>query len=232
MSHPHLEARRGRFLCDAGLYLRADELGAAGALRGLAPRAPSPPSPTATTRACPAGAATASVGSARHSGARRPRTRGASAARGGSAPAAPASRSCASPTSRAPAGMGVTQLGSAVMDTRCSACPPDFFSNETSATQTCRPHTRCDRDGRLTTANGTATRDSECGARTLDPARDDERPGAVEVGHMHWIVPLSVAIFFTVIFACCFDCYKRKEPNNRFQANVIQVGNGNTVVHG
>ncbi|XP_061424074.1 tumor necrosis factor receptor superfamily member 5-like isoform X2 [Lethenteron reissneri] len=190
MSHPHLEARGGRFLCDA--------------VRGFR-----------EAQRCRADADTR-----------------CECREGRFCPSSPCQQELCEPHFACPAGTGVTQLGSAVMDTRCSACPPDFFSNETSATQTCRPHTRCDRDGRLTIANGTATRDSECGDRSLDPAREDERPGAVEVGHMHWIVPLSVAIFFTVIFACCFDCYKRKEPNNRFQANVIQVGNGNTVVHG
>ncbi|XP_032824278.1 tumor necrosis factor receptor superfamily member 5-like [Petromyzon marinus] len=235
MSHPHLEARGRRFLCDAGLYLRADELGAAG-----------------RCEPCPAGTFTAFANT--HSTClpcrRCDSVRGFREAQrctadadtececqeGRFCPSSPCQEELCVLHFACPAGMGVTSLGSAVLDTKCFACPPDSFSNETSATQTCRPHTRCDRDGRLTIANGTSTRDSECGARTLAPAKEDEPPGAVKVGHIHWIVPLSVAIFITVFFACCFDYYKRRESrhiesNNYFQANVIQVGDCNMVVH-
>ncbi|XP_069804039.1 tumor necrosis factor receptor superfamily member 1B-like isoform X2 [Dendropsophus ebraccatus] len=73
--------------------------------------------------------------------------------------------SCArcNPLRQCPPGQGVKQKGSPNKDTVCEACPSWTFSNVTSATEACKPHTDCNKLHRLTTRWGNATNDAQCG---------------------------------------------------------------------
>lgn len=60
-------------------------------------------------------------------------------------------------------GFGVTRKANKVDDTRCEPCPPEFFSNETSLTEPCRPWTRCEKQNQVETVPGSSVSDVTCG---------------------------------------------------------------------
>ncbi|KAM3922960.1 uncharacterized protein RB166_012035 [Leptodactylus fuscus] len=62
-----------------------------------------------------------------------------------------------------PPGQGVKQKGSPTNDTKCEMCPSGTFSNLSSDTETCKPHTDCNALNRVTTRRGSVTEDALCG---------------------------------------------------------------------
>ncbi|XP_029447794.1 tumor necrosis factor receptor superfamily member 11B isoform X2 [Rhinatrema bivittatum] len=63
---------------------------------------------------------------------------------------------------KCPLGFGVVQPGTPDSDTICRRCSKGFFSNETSATAACQPHTNCNALGLKMAVKGNATHDSVC----------------------------------------------------------------------
>ncbi|XP_066546759.1 tumor necrosis factor receptor superfamily member 8 [Amia ocellicauda] len=61
-----------------------------------------------------------------------------------------------------PPGQGAVRQGNATQDTQCKSCPAGTFSNISSASQPCLPHTDCAALGRTVLVNGSLTRDSVC----------------------------------------------------------------------
>ncbi|KAM9409874.1 tumor necrosis factor receptor superfamily member 1B [Pholidichthys leucotaenia] len=57
-------------------------------------------------------------------------------------------------------GYGVSQPGTANSDAKCLPCPNGTFSNTTSSTDRCRPHTNC--NGRIVLKEGDNISDTEC----------------------------------------------------------------------
>ncbi|XP_078508041.1 tumor necrosis factor receptor superfamily member 5 [Lissotriton helveticus] len=60
-------------------------------------------------------------------------------------------------------GYGVTRKANKVDDTRCEPCPTEYFSNETSLTEPCRPWTRCEKQNQVVMVPGSAFSDVTCG---------------------------------------------------------------------
>ncbi|XP_048205496.1 tumor necrosis factor receptor superfamily member 5 [Perognathus longimembris pacificus] len=73
-----------------------------------------------------------------------------------------ACESCALHTLCGP-GFGVKQIATEMDDTVCEPCPAGFFSNDSSASEVCRPWTSCDARDLVTLQQGTKQSDVICG---------------------------------------------------------------------
>uniref|UniRef100_G1SPC6 Tumor necrosis factor receptor superfamily member 5 n=2 Tax=Oryctolagus cuniculus TaxID=9986 RepID=G1SPC6_RABIT len=72
--------------------------------------------------------------------------------------------SCA-PHSSCPVGFGVRQKATEVSDTICEPCPDGFFSNVSSAVESCHPWTSCATHNLVELQAGTNKTDVRCGAQ-------------------------------------------------------------------
>uniref|UniRef100_A0A8C5IM81 TNF receptor superfamily member 8 n=1 Tax=Junco hyemalis TaxID=40217 RepID=A0A8C5IM81_JUNHY len=59
-------------------------------------------------------------------------------------------------------GFGVKIRGTATNDVTCEECPPGTFSDQSSSTDTCKPHTNCAKLNKVTLRKGNATHDQVC----------------------------------------------------------------------
>ncbi|XP_041036061.1 tumor necrosis factor receptor superfamily member 3-like [Carcharodon carcharias] len=73
------------------------------------------------------------------------------------------------PHSPCPPGQGVKMPGNYSANTVCAVCTEGTFSNVTSDTQRCQPHTDCSARGGFTAKHGNSTTDTECQTRLNGP---------------------------------------------------------------
>ncbi|XP_039553519.1 tumor necrosis factor receptor superfamily member 8 isoform X1 [Passer montanus] len=59
-------------------------------------------------------------------------------------------------------GFGVKIRGTAKNDVTCEECPPGTFSDQSSSTDVCKPHTNCAKLNKVTLRKGNATHDQVC----------------------------------------------------------------------
>ncbi|XP_058674876.1 tumor necrosis factor receptor superfamily member 8 [Ammospiza caudacuta] len=59
-------------------------------------------------------------------------------------------------------GFGVKIRGTATNDVTCEECPPGTFSDQSSSTDICKPHTNCAKLNKVTLRKGNATHDQVC----------------------------------------------------------------------
>ncbi|KAM3659560.1 tumor necrosis factor receptor superfamily member 8 [Ammospiza maritima maritima] len=59
-------------------------------------------------------------------------------------------------------GFGVKIRGTATNDVTCEECPPGTFSDQSSSTDICKPHTSCAKLNKVTLRKGNATHDQVC----------------------------------------------------------------------
>ncbi|XP_062843247.1 tumor necrosis factor receptor superfamily member 1B [Trichomycterus rosablanca] len=69
-----------------------------------------------------------------------------------------------------PAGKGAKSPGKPDSDIQCDFCPEGTFSNESSSLP-CKPHTRCDLQGKSVLQSGTSTKDTICGPSVIITTR-------------------------------------------------------------
>ncbi|CAN8198588.1 unnamed protein product [Coccothraustes coccothraustes] len=59
-------------------------------------------------------------------------------------------------------GFGVKTRGTSTNDVTCEECPPGTFSDQSSSTDICKPHTNCAKLNKVTLRKGNATHDQVC----------------------------------------------------------------------
>ncbi|NWZ23118.1 TNR8 factor, partial [Asarcornis scutulata] len=59
-------------------------------------------------------------------------------------------------------GFGVKVRGTSTTDVACEECPPGTFSDQTSSTDICKPHTDCAKLNKVAQSKGNATHDEVC----------------------------------------------------------------------
>ncbi|KAL9825250.1 tumor necrosis factor receptor superfamily member 8-like isoform 2-T2 [Geothlypis trichas] len=59
-------------------------------------------------------------------------------------------------------GFGVKIRGTSTSDVTCEECPPGTFSDQSSSTDICKPHTNCAKLNKVTLRKGNATHDQVC----------------------------------------------------------------------
>ncbi|KFP31763.1 Tumor necrosis factor receptor superfamily member 8, partial [Colius striatus] len=59
-------------------------------------------------------------------------------------------------------GFGVKVRGTSTNDVMCEECPPGTFSDQSSSTETCKPHTNCAEFNKVPLRKGNATHDQVC----------------------------------------------------------------------
>uniref|UniRef100_UPI00358E512B uncharacterized protein isoform X2 n=1 Tax=Myxine glutinosa TaxID=7769 RepID=UPI00358E512B len=121
------------------------------------------------------------------------------------------------PHTTCPVGKGVKQKGTSLKDTTCEICPENFFSNVTSAADTCVRHTSCEDLGLSTMENGTRETNSHCGQASRSSGNDTDPtdPPIMTEQNMSgvtivWLSPIFLisAIVFAVPLLI-FYVYKR-----------------------
>ncbi|XP_059816046.1 tumor necrosis factor receptor superfamily member 3-like [Hypanus sabinus] len=114
------------------------------------------------------------------------------------------------PHAACPPGQGVIHPGDHLSDTRCGKCLPGTFSNRTSTTERCVPHTNCSALRRLQRMAGNGTSDSVCGEKDGDVARREssQQPGGVRPrtdgteSTPDWVLIMLLLVALLAVTAC------------------------------
>ncbi|XP_069099632.1 tumor necrosis factor receptor superfamily member 5 isoform X1 [Pleurodeles waltl] len=129
-------------------------------------------------------------------------------------------------------GFGVTRRANKVEDTRCESCPAEFFSNETSLTEPCRPWTSCKAQNQVVLVPGSAVSDVTCG--------QNSKVSSVMVGALvATVVVLALVILFAVLLRlrnkgqCMAKTMKNpdrtNQPEEEAEETAVFVPPGNPV---
>ncbi|XP_078394056.1 tumor necrosis factor receptor superfamily member 3-like, partial [Cetorhinus maximus] len=101
------------------------------------------------------------------------------------------------PHSPCPPGQGVRMLGNYSANTVCAVCTEGTFSNISSDTQRCQPHTDCSTRGGFTVKRGNSTTDTECQTHLAGPlgqsGENDTGPTSIP------LLILSALLFLSVV---------------------------------
>ncbi|XP_074214044.1 tumor necrosis factor receptor superfamily member 3 isoform X1 [Camelus bactrianus] len=116
-------------------------------------------------------------------------------------------------------------------DSNCVPCKAGHFQNTSSPSARCQPHTRCEDQGLVEAAPGTAQSDTSC----RNPSETPEMPGAMLV--LTILLPLISLLLLITVLACTWKshpslCRKlgsllKRHPE--FSASVLQGEESNTA---
>ncbi|XP_005610913.1 tumor necrosis factor receptor superfamily member 3 isoform X1 [Equus przewalskii] len=86
-------------------------------------------------------------------------------------------------------------------NSNCVPCKTGYFQNTSSPSARCQPHTRCEDQGLVEAAPGTAQSDTSC----RNPSESPEMPGTMLV--LAILLPLVSFLFLTTVLACTWKSH-------------------------